>query len=69
MLVYLNKKTLFFKWFFMVRFEEADKRLFANVWICMKCNAKNRASPGKKPSRCRKCKSKRLRLKHKAKKT
>jgi ribosomal protein L40E len=55
--------------YFMVRFEQADARLFANVFVCMKCNAKNRGSPGKKPAKCRKCGSKRLRLKHKTKKT
>ena len=53
----------------MAKFEAAEKRLFANVWICMKCNAKNRSSPGKKPSKCRKCGTKRFRLKNKAKKT
>ena len=52
----------------MARFEEADKRLFINVWICMRCNAKNRGSEGKKPDACRKCGSKKLRLKHKVKK-
>ena len=54
--------------FFMVRFEEADARLFKNVWICMRCNAKNR-SLSRKPAKCRKCGSPRLRLKHKAKKS
>jgi ribosomal protein L40E len=52
----------------VARFEEADKRMFSNVFICMRCNAKNRGSEGKKPSKCRKCGSKRLRLKHKVKK-
>lgn len=52
----------------MARFEEADKRLFINMWVCMRCNAKNRGSEGKKPSVCRKCGSKKLRLKHKVKK-
>ena len=52
----------------MARFEEADNRLFKNVWICMRCNAKNR-SPVGKPRKCRKCGSPRLRLKHKAKKS
>ena len=51
----------------MARFAEADNRLFKDQWICMKCNAKNR-SPAKKPERCRKCGSNRLRLRHKAKK-
>lgn len=57
-----------FKVFFMARFDEADARLFKNVWICMRCNAKNR-SPSGKPRKCRKCGSVRLRLKHKAKKS
>lgn len=52
----------------MARFEEADARLFKNVWICMRCNAKNR-SLSRKPAKCRKCGSPRLRLKHKAKKS
>lgn len=51
----------------MARFEAADNRLFVNMWICMKCNAKNRSGKGK-PYRCRKCGCKRLRLKHKVKK-
>jgi len=53
--------------FFMAKFEEAEERLFKNIWICMRCNAKNRSQSGK-PRACRKCGSKRLRLKHKAKK-
>lgn len=52
----------------MAKFEEAEKRIFSGVWICMKCNAKNRVSVGKKPYKCRKCGSKRLRLKKKSKK-
>ncbi|MDO8634349.1 MAG: 50S ribosomal protein L40e [archaeon] len=52
----------------MAKFPAAEKRLFSNVWICMRCNAKNRASPGKQPAKCRKCQSKRFRLKNKAKK-
>lgn len=52
----------------MARFPEADKRLFANMWICMRCNAKNRTSEGKKPAKCRKCNSQKLRLKHKVRK-
>jgi ribosomal protein L40E len=52
----------------MARFEQAEKRLFVNVWVCMKCNAKNRSSHGKKPVRCRKCKSSRLRVKKKGSK-
>jgi ribosomal protein L40E len=52
----------------MARFKEADERLFKSQWVCMKCNAKNRGPRGK-PVACRKCGSKRLRLKHKAKKS
>ena len=50
----------------MARFKEADARLFANIWICMKCNARNKGNKGKKPVKCRKCNSKSLRLKKKA---
>ena len=50
----------------MARFEVADARLYINVWVCMRCNAKIRSSSGKKPSKCRKCNSKKLRLKRKA---
>ncbi len=53
----------------MARFEEADARLFKNIWVCMRCNAKNRSGSGTKPRLCRKCGSKRLRLKHKTKKS
>ncbi|MDO8538558.1 MAG: 50S ribosomal protein L40e [archaeon] len=52
----------------MARFEQADARMFVNMFVCMRCNAKNRGSPGKKPAKCRKCGSRRLRLKHKQKK-
>ena len=52
----------------MARFAVAENRLFANLWICMKCNHKNRAQPGKKPEKCRKCGSKRFRIKSKVKK-
>jgi len=52
----------------MAKFPEAEARLFKNMYICMKCNARNRGSQGKKPDRCRKCGSIRLRLKHKTKK-
>jgi len=56
----------------MVKFPEAEKRLFTNMFICSKCNAKVRASPLKVKAKkvlCRKCKSKRLRIKKKLKKT
>ncbi|MDO8427949.1 MAG: 50S ribosomal protein L40e [Candidatus Diapherotrites archaeon] len=52
----------------MAHFPEASKRLFDNVWICMRCNSKNRVAPGGKPTKCRKCKSSKLRLKRKLKK-
>jgi len=52
----------------MAKNEEAEARLFKDVWICMRCNAKNR-KPGAKPAKCRKCGSIRLRLKHKVKKS
>ena len=45
--------------------EAIQSRSFSNVWICMRCNVKNRGSPGKKPFQCRKCGSQRLRLKNK----
>jgi len=53
---------------FVGMFPEAEKRLFSNVWVCMRCNAKTRSGIGK-PRKCRKCGSKRLRQKHKAKKS
>jgi len=52
----------------MAKFDVAEKRLFANIWICMRCNAKNKCGTGKRPDCCRKCGSKRLRLKSKQKK-
>lgn len=48
----------------MARFEESEKRNL-DVKICLKCNARN----PKKATRCRKCDSKQLRVKHKEKKT
>ncbi|MDD4251460.1 MAG: 50S ribosomal protein L40e [Candidatus ainarchaeum sp.] len=44
------------------------KSHFENVYICQKCNASNRSGSGI-PSKCRKCGSKRLRLKKKRKKS
>jgi len=52
----------------MARFKEADARLFDNVWVCRKCKVVIRGKPGEKPRKCRKCNSKDLRLKHKARK-
>ncbi len=46
----------------------ALKRMFQNVYICMKCNAKRRAQGDKVKKgkiKCRKCGSKQLRLKAK----
>lgn len=53
----------------MARFDVAENRLFKDVWVCMNCNARNKSAPGKKPAKCRKCGSRRLRLKHKVKKS
>ncbi|MFO7676797.1 MAG: 50S ribosomal protein L40e [Thermoplasmatota archaeon] len=44
----------------MARFPEAEKRLL-NKMICMKCGAVN----AQKASRCRRCRSKELRVKAK----
>lgn len=52
----------------MMQIPEADARRFENMWICIKCNARNRGSQGKKPDKCRKCNSKDLRKKRKRKK-
>jgi len=48
----------------MAKFEEAEKRMFRNIFVCRKCKNKIRAHPMKvrlgKVS-CRKCGSKALR--------
>jgi ribosomal protein L40E len=44
------------------------KSNFENVYICQKCNARNKCGNGK-PSKCRKCGSNRFRLKKKKKKS
>ncbi len=52
----------------MVKSEVAKTRLFDRVFICMNCNAKIRANPAKVRAgkvKCRKCGSKKLRLKSK----
>lgn len=36
------------------RFEEAENRVFQNVYICRKCNAKNKTRDPESTS-CRKC--------------
>ena len=46
----------------------AAKRIFQDVWICMRCNAKNRSNHSKPPAKCRKCNSRKLRLRKKGKK-
>jgi ribosomal protein L40E len=51
----------------MAKSPEAEKRTFTNMYICMRCNNRNRGSEGKKPTICRNCGSTRLRLKKKRK--
>jgi len=36
------------------KFEEAETRMFKNVYICRRCNAKNKTDNPEKTS-CRKC--------------
>jgi len=51
-----------------VRDPAIDARLFTNMFVCMRCNAKLRALPRKVEQgkvKCRKCQSKALRLKSK----
>ncbi|MFH0832318.1 MAG: 50S ribosomal protein L40e [Candidatus Aenigmatarchaeota archaeon] len=48
--------------------ESVAKRMFINVFICMKCNARNKAkydAVKKGKVKCRKCGSRELRLKAK----
>ena len=48
----------------MVRFEEAVKRLFGNIFVCKKCKSKRRADPTrvlKNQIACRRCGCKHLR--------
>jgi len=48
----------------MVKFEEAQNRLYKNMYVCRKCKSKQRAQPQKvlaKRVSCRKCGSKALR--------
>ena len=52
----------------MGKSKEATARLFTNIFVCRKCKAKIRADPLKVrlgKIKCRKCKSKKLRVKHK----
>lgn len=48
----------------MAKSEAAQERMFSDVYICMKCNARNRVQ---KPdqAKCRKCGYDGLRQKHK----
>ena len=48
--------------------DHATIRNFEDVYVCQKCNATNRSASGE-PAKCRKCQSKRFRLKKKKKKT
>lgn len=52
----------------MADIPEAVARRFTNVFVCQNCNATNRCGAGK-PKNCRKCGSKKLRLKKKRKKS
>jgi ribosomal protein L40E len=50
------------------RFPEAEQRLFHRVFVCMKCGAKIRSDILKVRDgkvKCRQCKAKHLRQKHK----
>lgn len=52
----------------MPKFKEAMDRIFKNVFVCRVCKSKIRADPLKVRLglvKCRKCKSKKLRVKHK----
>ncbi|VVC00717.1 Uncharacterised protein [uncultured archaeon] len=46
----------------------ASKRIFTDVWICMRCNCRNKGQKGKPPAKCRKCHSKKLRQRKKGRK-
>ncbi|MDY6774192.1 MAG: 50S ribosomal protein L40e [Candidatus Nanohaloarchaea archaeon] len=48
----------------MVRSEAADERIFEDVYICMKCNARNKLQDPE-DANCRKCGYSGLRPKHK----
>jgi len=45
------------------RFEEAKARIFGNIYICRKCNARNRTDNPEETS-CRKCGYSNLRKKN-----
>lgn len=47
----------------MAKSDAADSRIFENVYICMKCNARNRVQKPEQAS-CRKCGYDGLRKKH-----
>lgn len=50
------------------RFDAAEERLFNNVFICMRCNARNRMQTADEKN-CRKCGYDKLRKKHKTVRT
>jgi ribosomal protein L40E len=55
----------------MVRFKEAEARLFKNIFVCQRCKTKIRASPKAVEAgkvKCRKCGSKALRRKRRERK-
>ena len=45
------------------KFEEAENRIFKNVYVCRRCNAKNKTANPEKTS-CRKCGYRHLRKKN-----
>ncbi|MAF99288.1 MAG: 50S ribosomal protein L40e [Nanoarchaeota archaeon] len=52
----------------MVKFDEAQERMFKNIFVCKQCKAKVRVSSLKVSqgkANCRKCKSQKLRPKRK----
>lgn len=52
----------------MAKFPEADERLFKNVYICLRCNARNRVDQRRirlDKAKCHKCHHPRLRQKSK----
>ncbi len=45
------------------KFEEAEERVFKNIYICRRCNARNKTTSPEKTT-CRKCGYKHLRHKN-----
>ena len=55
-----------------MKFKETADRLYKNIFVCRRCKTKIRADPLKvrlQKVKCRRCDCKRLRVKHKDKKT